>query len=98
MTLSELVNNRISHKRWPKGMPFSYLSALYNVGLSKAANVFAGKEITRQQDLDAMAALVIDHCGPHMTVRPEFTCAQIVAYALYLTLNHDHKLVRRFRP
>lgn len=87
MTLSELINNRISHNRWPRGMPYSYLTALYSIGLEQATSVFKGRDIKSQQDLDDLAEQVAKLCGPHMRTAPQPTTCQIVAFALYLTIN-----------
>lgn len=87
MTLSELINNRISHTRWPRGMPYGYLTALYSTGLEKAASVFKGREIQSQHDLDELANQLATVCGPLMRTKPQPTTCQIVAFALYLTFN-----------
>ncbi len=87
MTLSELINARISHTNWPRGMPYGYLTALYSRGLEKAADVFKGKEISSQQGLDELADQLAQVCGPLMRIAPQPTTCQIVAFALYLTLN-----------
>ena len=68
-------------------MAYSYLTALYSVGLDKAREVFEGAPLNSQQDLDVLAARLAETCGPHMRTKPKTTTCLAVAFALYLTLN-----------